>query len=168
MKSPLSAPLQLRHPLVVIDDGHADQHALSLAIVAAHVHHGRVSIIAVAPVHRPTWDIYDPGLQQEIDDEVAALLRGAAACVPHELSVTTVLRHGNLGREVVRAAAALQCDAILLGGRRTGVFRAVGRKAYRYVLRHADVPVIVAQAPPQLDPAAAPAPRRLRPVPGEA
>lgn len=92
-----------------------------------------------------TGQVSEEGLNLSFRREAQAAterLAGALkATVPH---VYTVVRSGSPAEEIIRAAAELSADLIVVGGRGKGTVGAIlmGSVAYR-VLHHAPCPVLV-------------------------
>ena len=89
-----------------------------------------------------------PALSQaDADADAECVLRQAVARIPEEIPVTTVVARGRAGPQIVAHARSGAYDAILLGARGVGRVGALAGSVSQYVLRHADVPVLVAHAP---------------------
>ena len=86
-------------------------------------------------------------MQQEADAYAQRLLRDAVERLPDAIPVTTVVRRGKPGPEIVAQARAGNYDAIVMGARGVGRVGALMGSVSRYVLHHAETAVFVAHAP---------------------
>ena len=86
-------------------------------------------------------------LQGEADAEGQRVLRDTVERIPHDIPVTTVMRHGKPGPEIVAQAREHDYDAILVGARGLGRVGALMGSVSGYVLHHADTAVFVAHPP---------------------
>lgn len=142
------------HRLLVALDGspHAEL-ALSAAVTAARRDHAALTLVCVArDVAADTarhaaayWA--PPDSQEEADAWAETTLREAAARVPDDVSVTTVVRRGRAAREILAQLAEQPYDAILLGARGLGRVALMMGSVSREVLHRAEVPAFVAHAP---------------------
>jgi nucleotide-binding universal stress UspA family protein len=73
--------------------------------------------------------------------------RRAIERIPEDIPVTTAVRRGRAGPQIVAFARESNFDAILIGARGLGRVRSLVGSVSQYVLHHADVPVFVAHAP---------------------
>jgi nucleotide-binding universal stress UspA family protein len=143
------------HRLLVALDGSANAElALSAAVTAAQRDHAALTLITVAPdavAETARWAAFTgccaAQLQEEADAEADRILRDAIAQVPEDIPVTTVLRHGKAGPQIVAFARERDFDAILVGARGVGRVGALVGSVSSFVLHHADVAVFVAHAP---------------------
>jgi nucleotide-binding universal stress UspA family protein len=143
------------HRLLVALDGSAHAElALEAAVTAAERDHAALTLITVAPdavAETARWAAFTgccPGqLQAEADEAAERLLRDAVAAVPEHIPVTTVLRHGKAGPQIVAFARERDFDAVLVGARGRGRVGALVGSVSSHVLHHADVAVFVAHAP---------------------
>ena len=90
-------------------------------------------------------------LQEELDERAQQTLRDAAARVPHHIPVTTLFRRGRAGAEIVAEANTGNHDAVFVGARGVGRVAALIGSVSQYVVRHAEVFVIVVHAPSTAD-----------------
>jgi nucleotide-binding universal stress UspA family protein len=114
-----------RNILVAIDQSPTAQRALSEAADLAEALNARLTLICVAPevpgyATRAGVDVRR--LEEEAEAETAELLRAGAASLPNELPVTTVLKHGHAGEEIVKQIKAGEHDLVVLGSRGLGRF----------------------------------------------
>lgn len=146
--------LHFHRLLVAVDGSDNAMLALAAAVTAARRDNAAITLIAVAPdmvAESTRW--LSPGapsptqLQAEADADLDRRLRQAIERIPADIPVTTVLRHGRPGPQIVAFAAESNFDAILVGARGLGRVRALVGSVSLYVLHHADVPVFVAHAP---------------------
>ena len=108
------------HVLCAYDGSPAAKAALSEAIELASTMNARLAIVSV--VERPPAGVAAAGVDPEalartMEHERGDQLREACAQVPDDLPLTTLLRVGNAGKEIVRAAAELGADVIVIGTR---------------------------------------------------
>jgi nucleotide-binding universal stress UspA family protein len=145
--------LHFHRLLVAADGSQTGELALSAALTAARRDHAAITLIAVVPdivAESRRWLAGgpDPGvLQEEADTDAQRMLRETVARIPGDIPVTTVVRRGKPGPEIVAQAAEHDYDAILLGARGVGRVGALIGSVSAHVLRHASTPVLVAHAP---------------------
>jgi nucleotide-binding universal stress UspA family protein len=88
-------------------------------------------------------------LAEQMETHAETRLRRLAATLPHDLSVTTILRHGDPAEEILKLLGEQPADLICMGargrGRVTGVLLGSVSTA---VLHHSPVPVIVLHPAP--------------------
>lgn len=155
--SPVSDPqsleplggLHFRHLLVAIDGSPNAELALSAAVVVAERDHAKLTLICVSP---EPWrwgaqTAYAPTLQSELDQEAERTLSDAVKRIPDEIPVTTQIRRGKPGAEIVAAAGAGDYDAVLLGARGLGRIRSMLGSVSNHVLHEAGIAVFIAHAP---------------------
>jgi nucleotide-binding universal stress UspA family protein len=143
------------HRLLVALDGSANAElALAAAVTAAQRDHATLTLVTVAPdavAETARWAAFTgccpAQLQREADEAAGRILRDGVARVPEDMPVTTVLRHGRPGPQIVAFARERDFDAILLGARGVGRVGALVGGVSSHVLHHADVAVFVAHAP---------------------
>jgi nucleotide-binding universal stress UspA family protein len=134
--------------LVALDPSPTAQRALGEATDLAEALNARLTVISVVPpipgfAYRAGVDI--GALEQEAEAETEKILREAAQGMPRELSVTTVLKHGHPGEEIVAQIARDDHDLVVMGSRGLGrlssnVFGSVG--GYVHFHAHAAMMVI--------------------------
>jgi nucleotide-binding universal stress UspA family protein len=145
--------LHFHRLLVAIDGSLNGELALSAAVTAARRDHAALTLICVArDVIADTartaaayWG--PPESQEEADAWAERTLREAAARVPDDVSVTTVVRRGRAAREILAQLDEQPYDAILLGARGLGRVAVMMGSVSREVLHRAEVPAFVAHAP---------------------
>jgi nucleotide-binding universal stress UspA family protein len=136
-----------RNILVALDQSPTAQRALRDACDLAEALNARLTIISVAPqipafAFRAGIDV--AALEREAEAETDKLLREAVASLPEDLPVTTVLKRGHAGEEIVRQIEAGDHDLVAMGSRglgrvSTNLFGSVGG----YVHFHAHVTMLV-------------------------
>ena len=112
-----------RHVLCAYDGSPAAEAALDEAIDVAEAMRARLAIVTV--IEKPPPGVAAAGVDPEalaktIEHEAADRLRAAADRVPDDVPLTTMLRIGHAGKEILKAAAEVQADALVLGTRRRG------------------------------------------------
>jgi nucleotide-binding universal stress UspA family protein len=143
------------HRLLVALDGSANADlALWAAVTAARRDHAALTLITVVPdamAETARWAAFTgvcaAQLQDDADQAAIAILQDALRRIPSDIPVTTVLRHGKAGPEIVAFARAGTYDAILLGARGVGRVGALVGSVSSHVLHHAEIAVFVAHAP---------------------
>ncbi len=149
MSEPLGE-LSFRRLLVAVDGSEASELALSAAITAARQSNAAVTLVSVAGVFTPGY-IAVPLTQDDLDAAAAKTLREAVERIPEDVPVTTILRRGRAGQEIVAVAEAGDYDAIIIGARGVGRFHGLVGSVSQHVLHHAPVAVIVAHPPARRD-----------------
>ncbi len=109
--------------LVAVDSSPTAERALQHATQLAQALNARLTILSVV-VPLPSF-AYRAGvdvssLQAEAEREAQDLVRDAAAGVPDDVSVTTRIRHGHAGYEIVRQVEENGHDLVVLGSRGRG------------------------------------------------
>ena len=150
MTAPLGE-LHYRNLLVAIDGSRSGELALRGAVTVARRDNSRVTLLCVTPdvvAEASRWPALAPIPDQRDADAVAEkLLREAVARIPEDIPVTTLVRRGRPGPEIVATAKDHPYDAILLGARGVGRVEALIGSVSQYVMHHADCAVFVAHAP---------------------
>jgi nucleotide-binding universal stress UspA family protein len=136
-----------RDILVAIDGSDTAQRALEAAAELAEALNSRLTIIAVAPevppfAYRSGIDV--GALELEATNETEKLLRKAVEALPEDLPVTTVMKHGHTGEQIVEQIRAGEHDLLAMGSRGRGrvvtsLFGSVGA----YVHYHARIAMLV-------------------------
>jgi nucleotide-binding universal stress UspA family protein len=136
-----------RDILVALDQTATAQRALGEAIELAEALNSRLTIISIVPpipsfAYRAGIDV--GALEQEAEKETEKLLRDSVAGLPEDLPVTTVLKHGHPGEEIVKQIKAGDHDLVVMGSRGLGrvtsnLFGTVGG----YVHFHSHVAMLV-------------------------
>ena len=139
------------HVLCAYDASPAAEAALSEAIDLAAATRARLAIITV--VEKPSAGVAAAGvdperLTQTLQDDAASRMRAVADRVPDDVSLTTLLRIGHAGKEIIRAADELDADIVVLGTRRRGrvtntLFGSVAADIYY----HTRLPLLVVSTP---------------------
>jgi nucleotide-binding universal stress UspA family protein len=146
--------LHFHRLLVAVDGSRSADLALSAAVTAARRDHAAITLLVVVPdivaESRTFWIAGAPNpveLQQEADADAQRMLRETVERIPDDIPVTTVMRHGKAGPEIVAQAGEHDYDAILLGARGVGRVGTLIGSVSSYVLHHAPTSVFVAHAP---------------------
>jgi nucleotide-binding universal stress UspA family protein len=145
--------LHLHRLLVALDGSPSAELALAAALTAAQRDHAQLTLLAVVPdafaqAAGSIAPAADPArLQEEADAYGQRLLRDAVERLPDVIPVTTVVRRGKPGPEIVAQSRGADYDAIIMGARGVGRVAALIGSVSSYVLHHADAAVFVAHAP---------------------
>jgi len=129
------------------DFSHLSEHAFHLACSLARDHEGRLIVlhVAVPPVVGYGGAMTPPpeGDWKALDEQ----LRHVQASDP-KIPVEHLLEEGDPAAEILRVAAEINCDLIVMGmhGRR-GVARLLMGSAAEHVVRKATCPVLVVKTP---------------------
>jgi nucleotide-binding universal stress UspA family protein len=143
-----------RYPriLVAFDETPAANFALGHVVPYAVEQRSQLTLLTVVP--HPPRSVVAAGvslheLEAQMEAEAAAHLREVAATLPQELSVTTVLRHGDPAEQILGLLREQPFDMLCLGARGRGrVTGALLGSVSAAVLHHSPVPVIVLHPPP--------------------
>jgi nucleotide-binding universal stress UspA family protein len=140
-----------RHVLCAYDGSPAADAALTDAIDLAAAMRARLAIVTV--VERPPPGVAVAGVDPEalshtIEHEADARLRAACDRVPDEVPLTTLLRSGHAGKEILKAAAEVGADVLVLGTRGRGrvtanLFGSVAADVHH----HTRLPMLVVSRP---------------------
>ncbi len=144
-----------RYPriLVAIDETPAAEFALRHVVPYAVEQRSRLTLISVVP--HPTAAAAAAGvspkqLAAEIEAKAARRLRELAAAMPPDVSVTTLVRHGDPADEILEFVREEPIDLICMGARGRGrISRALLGSVSTAVLHHSPVPVVVLHPPPE-------------------
>ena len=112
-----------RDILVAVDGSDTAQRALEAAGELAGALNSRLTIIAVAPQVPPfayRAGIDSRALEEEARKETEKLLRESVESLPEELPVTTVLKHGHAGEQIVEQIRSGRHDLLAMGSRGRG------------------------------------------------
>jgi nucleotide-binding universal stress UspA family protein len=145
--------LHLHRLLVAIDGSENAELALAAALTAARRDRARVTLLTVVPdvlAESAGWiaAAADPTtLQQEANAYAQRVLRDAVDRLPADIPVTTIVRRGKAGPQIVAQARGGDYDAIILGARGVGRVGALIGSVSTYVMHHAEIAVFVAHAP---------------------
>ena len=138
-----------RYPriLVAIDTTPAAAFALRHVVPYAVDQRSQLTLLSVVP--NPPRAVIAAGvppdqLVAEMETETATHLRQVAATLPQDLSVTTVIRHGDPAEEILAHLREQPFDILCMGARGRGrVTGAVLGSVSVAVLHHSPVPVLV-------------------------
>ena len=142
-----------RYPriLVAIDDSPAAAFALRHVVPYAVDQGSRLTLLTVVPglPHFLAGAGVSPReLADQMETEAATHLREVAAALPHDLSVTTLLRHGDPAEEILALLSEQPFDLLCMGARGRGrVTGALLGSVSTAVLHHSPVPVAVLHPP---------------------
>jgi universal stress protein A len=142
-----------RYPriLVAVDDTPAAAFALRHVVPYAVEQRSRLTLLTVVP--DPPRSVAAAGvspqqLVTQMEGEAATHLREVAATLPQDLSVTTVLRHGDPAEEILATLREQPFDMLCMGARGRGrVTGALLGSVSTAVLHHSPVPVVVLHPP---------------------
>jgi nucleotide-binding universal stress UspA family protein len=142
-----------RYPriLVALDETPAAAFALRHVVPYAMDQRSHLTLLTVVPA--PPRMVVAAGespqrMAEEMERQADEHLRKVTATLPHELSVTTILRHGDPAEEILALARAQPVDLICLGARGRGrVSGALLGSVSSAVLHHSPVPVVVLHPP---------------------
>jgi nucleotide-binding universal stress UspA family protein len=147
---PLDEP-RYHNILVALDSSESALFALRHIVAHAQRFHGRITLLTVVPntpmiVARA--GLSPEQLAQEIDTDAARHLRAIAAALPQDISVTTLLRHGDPVQEILAALDEDPYDLLAMGARGRGrMTTALLGSVSAGVLHRSPVPVIVFHPP---------------------
>jgi nucleotide-binding universal stress UspA family protein len=142
-----------RYPriLVALDDTPAAAFALRHVVPYAVDQRSRLTLLTVVADPSPAVAVAGVSPQliaEELERRAAAHLREVAATLPQDLSVTSVLRHGDPAEEILRLVREEPVDLICMGARGRGrVTGALLGSVSSAVLHHSPVPVVVLHPP---------------------
>jgi nucleotide-binding universal stress UspA family protein len=143
-----------RYPriLVAIDETPAAVFALRHVVPYAVDQRSHLTLLSVVP--NPPASVAIAGvapkqLADQMENEFATRLRGIAASLPQDLSVATLVRHGDPAEEILALLAEQPFDMLCLGARGRGrITGALLGSVSTAVLHHSPVPVLVLHPPP--------------------
>jgi nucleotide-binding universal stress UspA family protein len=140
--------------LVALDSSPHARRALAEAIDLAMATNARLTVMTVVPqfygwsavaVVETTVDLR--GLEEQAESAYRVGLEAAIDMVPGDLPVTTILKHGAPGPEIVEEATAGDHDLVVMGSRGRGELRSLLLGSVsRHVLQASPVPVLVVHA----------------------
>jgi len=143
-----------RYPriLVALDETPAAAFALRHVVPYAIDQGSQLTLLSVA-THPPSFaaaaGVSPQQLADQIEREAATRLREVAATLPDNLSVTTLLRHGDPAEEILALLREQPFDLLCMGARGRGrVTGALLGSVSTAVLHHSPVPVMVLHPPP--------------------
>jgi nucleotide-binding universal stress UspA family protein len=137
--------------LVAVDGSVAADFALRHAVAGALQQRSRLTLVTVVP--RPSGAVTAAGLSveqvaAELDAESGARLRATVAGLPRDLSVTSVLRHGDPAQQILTLLGEQPFDLLIMGARGRGrAASALLGSVSAAVLHRSPVPVIVCHPP---------------------
>lgn len=142
-----------RYPrvLVAVDETPAAAFALRHVVPYAVDQRSQMTLLTVVP--NPPRAAAAAGvspqrLTDEMEREAGTHLRQLAATLPQDLSLTTILRHGDPAEEILKLAREQPVDLICMGARGRGrVTGALLGSVSTAVLHHSPVPVVVLHPP---------------------
>ncbi|HET8536204.1 MAG TPA: universal stress protein [Solirubrobacteraceae bacterium] len=138
------------HVLCAYDGSPAAKAALTEAIELAASMNARLAIVTV--VERPPAGVAAAGvdpdaLARTMEHERGGQLKEACAQVPDDLPLTTLLRAGHAGKEILKAADELGADVLVLGTRgRSRVTSNLFGSVAADVHFHTKLPILVVSA----------------------
>jgi nucleotide-binding universal stress UspA family protein len=144
-----------RYPriLVAVDETPAAAFALRHVVPYAVDQRSRLTLLTVVP--DPPRGLAASGVSpqrvaHEMEKEAETRLRHVAAALPQDLSVTTILRHGDPAEEILALVREQPFDLICMGARGRGrVSGALLGSVSSAVLHHSPVPVVVLHPSPE-------------------
>lgn len=142
-----------RYPriLVALDETPAAAFALRHVVPYAIDQRSQLTLLTVVPPPArmaAAAGVSPRALAEEMERQAEQHLRHVTASLPQELSVTTILRHGDPAEEILRLVREQPFDLVCMGARGVGrVSGALLGSVSSAVLHHSPVPVIVMHAP---------------------
>ena len=138
-----------RYPriLVALDETPAAAFALRHAVPYAIDQRSQLTLLTVVP--DPSRALVAAGVSpqrmaEEMERQAEGHLRRVTATLPRELSVTTILRHGDPAEEILALVREQPIDLVCMGARGRGrVSGALLGSVSSAVLHHSPVPVVV-------------------------
>jgi nucleotide-binding universal stress UspA family protein len=143
-----------RYPriLVAIDETAAAAFVLRHVVPYALDQNSQLTLVSVAtnpPSFAAAAGVSPQQLADQIEREAATHLREVAASLPENLSVTTLLRHGDPAEEILALLDEQPFDLLCMGARGRGrVTGALLGSVSTAVLHNSPVPVVVLHPPP--------------------
>ena len=142
-----------RYPriLVALDETPAAAFAMRHVVPYAVDQRSHVTLLTVVP--DPPRMAVAAGVSpqqtaEEMERKAEQHLRQVTEPLPHELSVTTIVRHGDPAEEILALVRAQPVDLICMGARGQGrVSGALLGSVSSAVLHHSPVPVVVLHPP---------------------
>jgi nucleotide-binding universal stress UspA family protein len=136
---------------VAIDETPASVFALRHVVPYAVDQRSRLTLLSVVP--HPASAVAAAGvspnqLADEMEAQAAKRLRHLTAALPQDVSVTTILRHGDPADEILHVLREEPIDLICMGARGRGrITGALLGSVSTAVLHHSPVPVVVLHPP---------------------
>jgi nucleotide-binding universal stress UspA family protein len=152
--------VHFRRLLVAVDGSPSSDLALAGAVTIARRDNAAMTLICVAPdvvaeTARWPWTALPPADQASADRFAEQILRDALDRIPEDIPARRIVKRGRPGPAIVEEARSSNYDAILMGARGVGRMGALLGSVSQHVMHHAEVPVFVAHAPPEIEDAAA-------------
>jgi nucleotide-binding universal stress UspA family protein len=140
-----------RSILVAVDGSPAAGKALEQAIEVAHAEGARLTLITVAELPRWRFSGFPLAVpfpnEAELAREAEAVVERAAALVPDDVPVCTVVRRGPVVKEILKRIEAAEHDLVVVGSRGLGPAGALLLGSIsRAIVARSPVPVLVAPA----------------------
>jgi nucleotide-binding universal stress UspA family protein len=142
-----------RYPriLVALDETPAAAFALRHAVpyaVDQRSHLTLLTVVAPPPRTVIAAGVSPQQITEEMEHQAEQHLRQVTAALPREISVTTVLRHGDPAEKILEAVREQPFDLICMGARGRGrITGALLGSVSSAVLHHSPVPVVVLHEP---------------------
>jgi nucleotide-binding universal stress UspA family protein len=142
-----------RYPRILVGIDETPEAAFALRHVVPYAVDQRSHLTLLTVVPNPPRSAIAAGvptqqLADQMETEAATHLREVAATLPQDLSVTTVLRHGDPAEEILALLDEQPFDLLCLGARGRGrVSGALLGSVSTAVLNHSPVPVVVLHPP---------------------
>ena len=141
--------------LVAIDDTPAATFALRHVVPYAVDQRSQLTLLTVVP--SPPASVALVGvvperMAEEMEKEAHTHLRRLVDSLPQDLSVRTIIRHGDPAEEILAVARELSVDVVCMGARGRGrVTGALLGSVSTAVLHHSPAPVIVLHPAPEAE-----------------
>lgn len=136
--------MSIYHHILVALDGSADSKtALRHAVTLARDQNAKLTLMTVVP-HTPTP--VGPGVAPppETDESHSLIIKEALTEIPHDISVTTRLEHGEIAETILKLVATESYDLLVMGSHgHSRVHRALLGSVSHRVLHKAAVPVLM-------------------------
>jgi nucleotide-binding universal stress UspA family protein len=142
-----------RYPriLVALDETPAAAFALRHVVPYAVDQRSQLTLLTVVPAPprmAVAAGVSPQRMVEAMERQAERHLRQVTATLPHELSVTTIVRHGDPAEEILALVRAQPVDLICMGARGRGrVSGALLGSVSSAVLHHSPVPVLVLHPP---------------------
>ncbi len=143
--------------LIPTDGSEYAEAAARKGLELAQTHSARVHVVSVADTG-PLGEIRLPGDASSAEDAMSGRATEyvdgiATKAREQDLEVTTAVRTGSPGKQILEAADEVDADVIVMGTRgRGGVHRMAVGSVTDHVVRFGDVPVFVANSGSEVDP----------------
>jgi universal stress protein A len=141
--------------LVAIDETPAAVFALRHVVPYSVEERSRLtlmSVVAHPAAAAAVAGVSPKQLAAEMEAQAAKRLRRLAAAMPQDVSVTTILRHGDPAEEILELVREEPIDLICMGARGRGrISGALLGSVSTAVLHHSPVPVVVLHPPPEAE-----------------